>query len=139
MSLSSSSISTKANIEAKDDIFGQSPLLWAAENGHEGTVRLLLEYGAPIESTNKYRQTALWLGVRNDHNAVVKFLAERNAIVDMEDNASRTPLRIAHFLRNDRMQVMLEKHTKFKDGVKAGQASGPHDKTRAVYDGVIGL
>ena len=34
-----------AELEAKDKD-GQSPLLWAAEEGHEAAVKLLLEKGA---------------------------------------------------------------------------------------------
>jgi ankyrin repeat protein len=37
-----------AELETKDEDnkYGQTPLLWAAENGHEAVVKLLLEKGA---------------------------------------------------------------------------------------------
>ena len=59
------------------------------ENGHERVARLLLEHDARIESDNKYHQTALRPGVRNNHVLVIQLLLERNAIMKLEDNASR--------------------------------------------------
>jgi ankyrin repeat protein len=35
-----------ANVESKDDI-GHTPLSWAAQNGHEAVVKLLLEKITP--------------------------------------------------------------------------------------------
>jgi ankyrin repeat protein len=35
-----------ADLESKDDEYGQTPLSWAARNGHEAVVKLLLEKGA---------------------------------------------------------------------------------------------
>ena len=39
-----------ADVESKDRIYGQTPLLWAAGTGHEAVVKLLLEKGADVES-----------------------------------------------------------------------------------------
>ena len=39
-----------ADVESKDTDYGQTPLSWAAENGHEAVVKLLLEKGADVES-----------------------------------------------------------------------------------------
>src|SRR5205814_439592 len=41
-------------VESKDSDFGQTPLSWAAENGHEAVVKLLLEKGAQLESKDFY-------------------------------------------------------------------------------------
>ena len=35
-----------ADVESKDRYYGQTPLSWAAGNGHEAVVKLLLEKGA---------------------------------------------------------------------------------------------
>jgi len=35
-----------AELETKDEYYGRTPLSWAAENGHEAVVKLLLEKGA---------------------------------------------------------------------------------------------
>ena len=105
------------DIEAKDDIFGQSPLLWAAENGHEASVQVLLERNAQIESQNRYGQTALWLAVRHGHVRMVQVLVERNAIADMQDNASRTPLEMAQFYQYTGIEVLLERYLAHKNNM----------------------
>ena len=98
------------NIEAKDDIFGQTPLLWAAENGQRAAANVLLDHNAQIGSRNKYGQTALWLAVRQGHAGMVQALIERNAIADTPDNASRTPLEMARSYRYVGIEVMLERY-----------------------------
>ena len=98
------------NIEAKDDIFGQTPLLWAAENGHIAAANILLDHKAQIDSRNKYGQTALWLAVRQGHAGMVQALIARNAIADTPDNASRTPREIARFSQYVGIDVMLERY-----------------------------
>ena len=95
------------DIEVKDDVSGQSPLAWAAENGHEAIVNLLLERNAQLESRNHYGQTPLWLAARYGHFYVDKLLAERNAIIDAEDNISRTPLSIAEFHEHNGVSAFL--------------------------------
>ena len=42
-----------ADMESKDRHYGQTPLWWAAENGHEAVVKLLLEKGADVESKDR--------------------------------------------------------------------------------------
>ena len=41
---------------------GLTPLSWAAENGHEATVRLLLDKGADFEAKDKWRPDATVVG-----------------------------------------------------------------------------
>ena len=67
-------------------------LVRAAKNGHEGTVRSLLEMGAEVKGKDQNGRTALWEGVSNGHEGVVKLLLENGAEVDSKSNNGRTPL-----------------------------------------------
>jgi Ankyrin repeats (3 copies) len=59
------------------DSYGRTPLSWAAENGHEATVKLLLEAKADIESKDSYYgRTPLSWAAENGHEAIVKLLLE---------------------------------------------------------------
>jgi ankyrin repeat protein len=53
--------------------------LWAARNGHEEVVKLLLEKGADAESKSSYDWTPLSWAAENGHEAVVKLLFEKGA------------------------------------------------------------
>lgn len=53
----------------------QTPLPWAADNGHEAVVRLLLKTGkVDVELKDKWRWTLLSRAATKAHKAVVKLL-----------------------------------------------------------------
>ncbi|KAL2060787.1 hypothetical protein VTL71DRAFT_8839 [Oculimacula yallundae] len=53
---------------------GRTPLAWAAENGHEAIVQLLLDKGANADLKDENGWTPLSWATRNGHEAVIKLL-----------------------------------------------------------------
>ncbi|KAI8710370.1 hypothetical protein NCS52_01582000 [Fusarium sp. LHS14.1] len=83
------------NIDAKDS-YGQTPLSWAAENGHEAVVRLLLDRGAHIEVADKmWGRTPLSWAAEVGHEAIVRLLLDRGADTEATDEDGLTPLLLA--------------------------------------------
>ena len=71
-----------ADVESKDDKYGQTPLSWAAEKGHEVVVKLLLDKNADVESKDKYGRTPLSWAAKNGHEAVVKLLLRQECRIE---------------------------------------------------------
>ncbi|KAF2467810.1 ankyrin, partial [Lindgomyces ingoldianus] len=64
----------KVNVDAKD-IYEQTPLLRAAECGHEAIVKQLLKTGkANVDAKDIYEQTPLLQAAERGHEAIVKLL-----------------------------------------------------------------
>ena len=81
----------KLDVESKDRS-GRTPLSWAAENGREAVVKLLLEKGAELETKSSSNLTPLLQAAENGHEAVVKLLLEKGAELETKDFSSQTPL-----------------------------------------------
>ncbi|CZR69985.1 uncharacterized protein PAC_19886 [Phialocephala subalpina] len=82
------------NVRASD----QTPLLWAAENGHEAVVELLLtKDGVDINSKDNAGRTPLLWAAKNGHEAVVKLLLTKGGVnLNTKDKLGRrTPLSLA--------------------------------------------
>lgn len=71
------------------------PLHYAAYNGHDQVVRLLLLRGANVNARAPNQQTALMLAARNGHYDVVQLLIDSGASLDMGDLRGNTAQSIA--------------------------------------------
>ncbi|KAH7190083.1 ankyrin repeat-containing domain protein, partial [Fusarium oxysporum] len=62
----------------KDRQYGRTPLSWAAGDGHEAIVKLLLEKGANVESKDEDGRTPLSCAALNGHEAIVKLFQRKS-------------------------------------------------------------
>jgi len=72
---------------------GGTPLSWAAQNGHEGVVKILLERNDVNPDARRFGHTPLSWAAENGHERVVKILLERNDVnPDTPGRFGQTPL-----------------------------------------------
>jgi len=110
------------HIDTKDS-YGQTPLSWAAENGHEEGVSLLLDMGAEIESKDIYDQRPLLWAIRNGHKKAARWLLQRGAEIDFKDKGGGTLLLwAARKGHESEMKLLLEMGAKIESKDKNGQS-----------------
>jgi hypothetical protein len=73
-------------------IYGDTPLLCAAQNRHEAMAKLLIEKGAEFSVQGSLRMTPLHWAALNGHKAVAKLLVEKGANLSEHGNHGNTPL-----------------------------------------------
>jgi len=76
------------------DCLGNTPLVYAARNGHEGVVKILLgQNNASPDMAGKFGYTPLWCAAGNGHEGVVKVLLERDDVnPEKPTESGTTPL-----------------------------------------------
>ena len=101
-------------LESKSTSNGRTPLSYAAGNGHEAVVKLLLEKGAALETKDNNSRTPLSCAAEKGHEAVVKLLLEKGAELETIDKSySRTPLSYAAEKGQEAVvKLLLEKGAK---------------------------
>ena len=99
------------NLDAnlKDAMSGQTPLSWAAKNGHEAVVKLLLDTGkVAADSKDTSDKTPLSQAAKNGHEAVVKLLLDTGKVdADSKDASGKTPLSRAAKNRHEAVVKLL--------------------------------
>ena len=90
---------------------GLTPLIWAAIQGHEEVVRLLLERGGDLEAKNHNGDTALMWASLMGHKDVVDFMLDRGANADLGEPKSGVTALMAAAAKGhaDVAQVLVEK------------------------------
>ena len=91
------------------DFSSCTPLAWAAYNGHEGVVKILLEWeGANPDKPDNSGQTPLSYAALNGHEGTVKILLGREGVnPDRPDNKGLTPLSCAAEAGHERVVKIL--------------------------------
>ena len=80
----------------RKDRRGNTALHFAALNGHEALLLLLLDMGAQRETTNEESETALSLAVLGGHEVIVRILLlEKGAAIQAKDKNGQTALHYA--------------------------------------------
>ena len=111
-----------AKLETKNDEYGKTPLLWAAEEGHEAVVALLLEKGAELDSKSKSGRTPLSLAAGRGREAVVALLLEKGAELDSKDRYGQTSLSLAAEEGHEAVvALLLEKGAELDSKSKSGR------------------
>lgn len=110
----------------------------ASNEGHEEVVRILIEYGANIESETRMNRRALHIACIRGNLEVVKILLDANAEKNPKDKDFYTPL---HFAAengyNEILKILLEYGA--TPNVKNYQGNTPLDiclnvETRKIFD-----
>ncbi|WP_341812159.1 ankyrin repeat domain-containing protein [Wolbachia endosymbiont (group A) of Conops quadrifasciatus] len=84
-------------IDAKDTE-GDTPLMWATENGYVNATQILLDYGTDTEVRNNDGMKALYWAAKKSEEGVAKLLIDKGADVYAEDKDGKKPLDIAREL-----------------------------------------
>ena len=120
------------NPDLPDTMFGQAPLSWAAERGHEGVVKKLLEQEDvnPNMADRDGRTSLVWAAV-NGCEGVVKVLLERKDVNPNQADTEfgRTPLSwAAEHGREGIVKMLLT-----REGVNSNQADTEYGWTPLLW------
>eukprot|EP00439_Symbiodinium_sp_Y106_P049426 s6406_g6.t1 len=72
-------------------VYGQTPLFWAAARGNMVVVNFLLQLGFEVNYRDYARKTALFFAIENGHLDVADFLIERAASIQVRSKEQKTP------------------------------------------------
>lgn len=96
-----------AQMENANPPFGQTALHYAAQNGHDAIVKLLLRRGAQIDAPSSYQQTALMLAAASGHALVVQVLLENGAAIEPATRGIDSPLTLATMYGGTAVMALL--------------------------------
>ncbi len=90
---------------------GWNPLLYAATNGHNETIALLLTMGADVNATADSGATALMMAVRGYHPKTVQLLLDEGADPGARNKAGDTALDWALKRNHQALAKLIKQHS----------------------------
>jgi ankyrin repeat protein len=84
------------NVNVKD-VYGRTPLHWAARNGRIEIARLLLQNGAEVNAKDNIGFTPLHFAASKGHVDILQLLVEYGANLEAQDNTGYGALHFAAF------------------------------------------
>lgn len=96
-----SAIGKGANVNERDPLVGDTPLVRAIREGNLDIVKCLVEHGVRVNEFDAWNDTPLHKAVSHQHLNIVKFLVENGANINAKEKANgKTPLMEAVFWNN---------------------------------------
>ena len=83
------------DVDAKDDLYGDTPLLWAAGFGHKGVVEMLITKGADVNAKADGGWTPLHYATGGNDMEIVELLIDKGA--DMNTKNARDQITPLHW------------------------------------------
>ncbi len=99
----------KAGANVNEGYAGMTPLLYAAEQGNEARMRMLLEAGAHVKVADKKGMTPLMFVSEMGHVDLMRAMIQAGADVNAQNNEGKTALMLAvHQEKVDAVRLLLD-------------------------------
>lgn len=79
-------------IEGLENLYGKTPLVWAAEKGYKLIVQALLEHSVNVSARDYFGMTAIHYAAENGHLEIVKSLLDKGSDLSWRTYHNQTPL-----------------------------------------------
>ncbi|MCC6694724.1 MAG: ankyrin repeat domain-containing protein [Candidatus Hydrogenedentes bacterium] len=97
------------NVNERNEQFGYTPLLTAAEGGNVAIVKMLIKAGSNLESRDEMGQTPLWAAVSSGHTAIAKVLLDAGADINVQSDEGQSLLANAAWMEEKGVLDLLLK------------------------------
>ena len=123
-----------ADVNAKDDKFGRTPLQFAAKDGHKEIVELLIAEGAGVNAKKKGESTPLHNAAWGGNKEIIELLIAEGADVNAKGLDRWTPLHSAIGRGHKEVaELLIAKGADVNAKVVSGQHKGRTPLDRAIF------